>query len=44
VSGEQRGAAVFMLNWIQVFVFGVNYAAITLVGVDYVYPYFIPPA
>jgi APA family basic amino acid/polyamine antiporter len=44
VSHSYGMPAAFMLNWIMVVVSGVNGAAITLVGVDYVYPYVVPAA
>ena len=41
VSHAYGAPVAFMLNWIMVVVSGVNGAAITLVGVDYVYPYLV---
>jgi APA family basic amino acid/polyamine antiporter len=41
VSHAYGTPVAFMLNWIMVVVSGVNGAAITLVGVDYVHPYLI---
>jgi APA family basic amino acid/polyamine antiporter len=41
VSHAYGTPLAFMLNWIMVVVSGVNGAAITLVGVDYVYPYLV---
>ena len=44
VSHAYGTAPAFMLNWVMVIINGVNGAAITLVGVDYVYPYLVPEA